>query len=234
MARFLARETREETRRKGGVPSAANCRGRGASFTLSRTVLIRRWWPLWLLALLIPAVTEAQNSIRWTTNYYAVTGATLPQLRESIRQNRPWKEIIDVDGMTDWRVTWQFSVTPTEGGCRCNAYSTQTAIVIVLPRWTAPTNAPEAVRTIWQNYALALGQHEAGHGAIALAAAAEMHRRVKEAGEGPDCASLKQRLNTLSQQVTDDYRRRDRDYDERTRHGATQGAFLPGRMPRGR
>lgn len=187
-----------------------------------------------LLLLWLPYLATAQNSLRWTTNYYAVTGAALPEIRQSIRQSRPWKERFDLDGMTDWRVTWQFSVAPTSSGCRCGSFSTQTTIATTLPRWIAPTNAPESVKTIWQNYAAALGQHESGHAAVALAAATEMRKRVGQAGEGSSCDGLKQRINELSQQVVEEYRKRDKEYDERTRHGATQGAAWPGRGRRDR
>jgi predicted secreted Zn-dependent protease len=189
---------------------------------------------LLLLVLLFPIVAEAQNPIRWTTNYYAVTGATLSEIRQSVRQNRPWKEKFDLDGMTEWRVTWQFSVMPTPGGCRCSLFGTQTVITNTLPRWIAPTNAPDTVKQIWQKYATALGQHEAGHAAIALAAAADVRKRIQETGEGVDCAGLKKRINDLCRQVIEEHRKRDKDYDEQTQHGATQGASLPGRARRAR
>lgn len=184
---------------------------------------------LLLIVLFFPIVAEAQHPIRWTTNYYTVTGATLPEIRQSMRQSRPWKEKFDLDGMTEWRVTWQFNVTPTAGGCRCSSFGTQTTITITLPRWIAPTNASDTIKQIWQKYATALGQHEGGHAAIALAAAADVRKRVQEAGEGTDCTSLKQRINDLGRQVIDEHRKRDKDYDVQTQHGTTQGASLPGR-----
>jgi predicted secreted Zn-dependent protease len=194
---------------------------------------VRRLRVLWLLlVLLFPIVAAAQNPIRWTTNYYTVTGASLSEIRQSIRQNRPWRERFDLDGMTDWRVTWQFNVTQNGGGCRCSSFDTQTAIKITLPRWIAPTNAPNTIKDIWQKYAVALGQHEAGHAVIALAAAADLRKRVQEIGEGKDCASLKQRINDLGRQVIEAHRKRDKDYDEQTQHGVTRGASLPGRTPR--
>ncbi len=182
----------------------------------------------------LPLVCDAQNGVLWTTNYYAVTGTTLPELRQSIREKRPWKASFDWDGMTDWQVRWQFSVTPTPGGCRCNNFSTSTSITVTLPRWVAPTNAPETVKQIWQKYWTALAHHEAGHAAIALAAAAEIQKRVKEVGEGADCDFLKRKIKELAQGVVETHRKRDKDYDERTRHGATQGATLPGRPRRER
>lgn len=186
-----------------------------------------------LFLLWFPILAVAQNSLRWTTNYYTVTGATLTEIRQSVRQSRPWKEKSDLDGVTEWRVTWQFGVMPTSGGCRCSSFGTQTTITVTVPRWIAPTNAPDAVRQIWQKYSVALGQHEAGHAAIALAASAELRKRVQEAGESADCVGLTKRINDLGRQVIEEHRKRDKDYDERTQHGATQGASLPGRTRRG-
>jgi len=197
-------------------------------------VLFRRTWLLVVFCLLFPIVAEAQNPIRCTTNYYSVTGATLPEIRQSVRQNRPWKERLDVDGLTEWRVTWQFGVMPTPNACQCSSFGTQTAITITLPRWTAPTNAPDTIKQIWRTYAAGLGQHEAGHAAIAVAAAADVRRRVQGAGGGKDCASLKQRINDLGRQVIEEHRKRDKEYDEQTQHGATQGASFPGRTRRAR
>ena len=110
-----------------------------------------------LLLLWFPILAAAQDRLRWTTNYYTVTGTTLPEIRQSVRQSRPWKEKKELDGMTEWRVTWQFGLMPTAGGCRCSSFGTQTAITITLPRWIAPTNAPDAIRQTWQKYAAALG-----------------------------------------------------------------------------
>jgi predicted secreted Zn-dependent protease len=49
-----------------------------------------------------------------------------------------------------------------------------------------------------------------------------------------DCASLKQQINALAHQVVEEHRKRDKEYDASTRHGATKGASLPGRGRRGR
>ena len=191
-------------------------------------------FPTLLVALSVLPV-RAQNSVRWTTNYYTITGVTIPELRQSIRQNRPWKDRLEHDAMTDWRVSWQFTVTPAPGGCRVSMFGTQTAIVITMPRWTAPTNAPDITRRIWQRYIEALGRHEAGHGAMALAAAAELNKRARTMGEGVDCEGLKSRTESLGRQVIEEFRAKDKAYDEKTRHGATQGAALPGgRMSRER
>jgi len=189
-------------------------------------------WLLVLVSLGSESVV-GQGAQLWTTNYYPVTGATLPEIRRSIREARPWKDRQDVDGFTEWKVSWQFSVMQTSDGCRCSTFNTQTRITITLPRWTPPTNAPATVVQIWTNYFTALLRHEVGHGQMAAAAAGELHRRVKSLGGGTDCDSLKRSLNALGESVVAEFRQKDKEYDERTRHGATQGATLPGRM-RGR
>jgi len=208
--------------------------GLAQSKTLRQPGRFRGKFILALFLAVLPLVCEAQNGVLWTTNYYAVTGSTLPGLRQSIRDKRPWRARFDWDGMTDWQVRWQFSVLPTSAGCHCSSFSTTTTIKVTMPRWIVPTNAPEMVKQIWKNYSTALGQHEVGHAAIALAAAAGMQKRVKEIGEGADCDSLKLQINDLVKGVVIAHRKRDKEYDERTRHGATQGASLPGRSRRGR
>jgi predicted secreted Zn-dependent protease len=101
-----------------------------------------------------------------------------------------------------------------------------------LPRWTGPTNAFQTIQPTWDRYFAALAEHEAGHARFALDAAAEMHKQVQALGEQPDCEGLKKKINALAQQVLADYRKREQQYDQTTRHGATQGAVFPGR-PRG-
>ena len=82
------------------------------------------------------------------------------------------------------------------------------------------------MKTAWQRYITALCQHEAGHAQFALNAAADMHKQIKALGDAPDCEGLKGRINGLCQSTLDDYRRREKEYDERTRHGVTRGAIL--------
>jgi predicted secreted Zn-dependent protease len=175
----------------------------------------------------LAATAVAQNPVQWTTNYYSVTGATLPEIRRSIDEARPWKGQPNTDAMTKWQVTWQFTLGQSTDGCYCRTFSTTTTIAITLPRWMAPTNAPESVKGIWARYFFALAKHESTHAQNGLSAAAELQKRSRAFGTWPDCESLKAKLNGIGEQVVQDFQRRDREYDERTRHGATEGAFLP-------
>lgn len=200
---------------------------------LSRCNFARLVLPLALLLAIGAGTVPAQNAVVWTTNFYSITGATLREIRGSLETARPKHLQGRVDGQTDWRIEWHFATQSTPTGCRCSGFSTRTVITVTLPRWRAPTNAVPSVLQEWSRYSGALGRHEAGHAQIALAGAAEMLRRTKDAGEAADCEGLKTRLQSLAHQVVEVYRKRDADYDEQTQHGATQGAVWAGRMRRG-
>ena len=189
---------------------------------------------LGLSLVLWPVRAGAQSSVQWTTNYYPVTGTTLSEVRQSIRRNRPWKDRFEHDAMTNWRVKWEFTTGPTATGCQCRSFRTQTTIVVSMPGWITSTNASDTARQLWRQYVTALGRHEAGHAELALAAAAELHKRIQGLSEAPDCRTLEKQIGDLCQSVIEDHRKRDRAYDEKTHHGADQGAVLPSRGRRSR
>ena len=180
-----------------------------------------------VLAMLWPLPAPAENVVQWTTNYYPVTGATLGEIRQSINQARPWKGRFSLDGLTEWQVNWQFDVSPSATGCQCTSFTTKTTIKVTLPGWSPPTNTPPEVKETWRRFFTALAQHEAGHAQIAQAAAKEVEGRAMQTGEATDCDRLKKTIHTVANQVIEDHRKQDKDYDERTEHGARQGASLP-------
>jgi predicted secreted Zn-dependent protease len=175
---------------------------------------------------------HAQSNVVRKTNYYAMTGSSIRHIQQSLRQTRPWKDKSNHDASTEWRVQWHVSINRSGDECHCSGFTTTTTITITLPRWIAPTNTPASVRSAWQRYVAALAQHEAGHADFALTAAAEMHQRIKEIGSDPDCAALRSKVQTECQAIIDAHRAREKEYDQRTRHGATEGATL--RRPRER
>ena len=180
-----------------------------------------------------PWSAVAQSTVVRKTNYYAMTGSSIRHIQESLRQTRPWKDTPERDASTEWYVQWYAGYSSGGGTCQCVSFTTTTAISITLPRWIAPTNAPAEVRAAWAKYIASLEVHEAGHAELAIAAAAEMHKRIEKIGSESDCNTLKTRVQTECQSVLDSFRAQEKDYDRRTRHGATQGATLRGRSPGG-
>jgi predicted secreted Zn-dependent protease len=166
----------------------------------------------------------AQGGTTWRTNYYTVTGATLQEIRESIQRARPWRDRHDHVAVTDWNIRARSTVVPFQGEFRCSGFNTLTIIRITMPRWTPPEGVADQVKAEWERYESALLAHEVGHGHFALAAAAEMHRRVRALGNGPDAEGLRQQAQQTVAQVMEEFQRREQEYDRLTRHGAEQGA----------
>ena len=182
-------------------------------------------WIVGLLLTLGSLMMRAQDTVTWTTNSYPVTGSTLGQIHQSLRQARVTRNNTKWDAVTEWNISWRFSLTDSSGACRVDTSSIQTTIALTLPRWTAPTNATTATREEWRRYVTALAQHELGHAQLAQLAAAGVRKKMSEP---PDlsCAELKSRLNADCNTVVENFKKRDQEYDERTRHGETQGAAL--------
>ena len=202
--------------------------------TLLPNTLLASWFLLGiLLPALAPCAVHAQNTLLWSTNYYLISGTDTDGLRRSMHGSKPWQDRPDMAGMvglTTWHIGWRFHVSPTPSGCRCSSFTTRTAITNTLPRWLPPTHAPPELKNAWARFATALGQHEAGHSRLALAAVAQMHQQVKALGEDLDCDALRKKINEVAQRTLDDFRKRDEEYDRITNHGATQGASLPHRI----
>jgi predicted secreted Zn-dependent protease len=178
------------------------------------------------------ACARGQSNVVRKTNYYAMTGSSIRDIQLSLRQTRPWKT--GHDGSTEWRIQWNAFVSRNGDQCHCTSFETTTMITVTLPKWIPPTNTPPAVREAWAKYLRALEQHEAGHADIALAATAEMHKRTKAIGAEADCDALRTKVKTECDAILEVHRAREKEYDQQTRHGATQGARLGGPRPDGR
>lgn len=168
---------------------------------------------------------DSARAVQWTTNYYAVTGATTREIRMSINQSRPWKERLTYDGFTEWKVNWRFRSAREGDDCRLIEFQPSAIITTTLPRWTPPPEASPEVREAWKRYMIGLVQHETVHGRFAYAAVEDMKKKIASLPPMP-CEQLKERVNQLANGVMDDYRQREKDFDKRTNHGATQGARL--------
>jgi predicted secreted Zn-dependent protease len=179
----------------------------------------KRWTPTALFFLCLAATSAFAQSISWRTNYYNVTGSNFQQIRHSIEKSRPWKD--NYDGLTAWKLSWTFSMTPDQNGCHCDGFSTALVITTTLPRWVlGTTNYAPRTRELWMSYIQRLADHEHGHGRIALDAAAAVRTRINEVAPGPDCPTLKMRLNELAHATVSEYKERENEYDRRTKHGA--------------
>lgn len=191
----------------------------------------RLWWVCAVVTaclLLLPLLVQGQSTVQWKTNYYTVTGETLPEIRRSLARARSWMGSSEREGRTDWRIRHKFSVSSSGGVCRCRSFSTHTSITLTLPRWTPSATTAQPVIEEWERYLAALTAHEMGHAQFALATTRELHQRIKTIGEDSSCANLRARINALINSTTEEYKAKEKDFDRRTNHGIEQGVVLSG------
>lgn len=180
-----------------------------------------------LLAALGVGVARAQVEVRWTTNYYRVTGSTLREVRQSINRSRPWRDRSQVDASTAWNVTWKYGFASTPQGCQPESVRAATVVTTTLPLYVPPTNAAPELKQRWAGYFKALAAHEARHAAIATRAAEEVQRSLAAIGTRANCPTLQADLNALGESLLARFRQEEREMDRASQHGIVDGAHFP-------
>ena len=178
-------------------------------------------WP-WLL--LASGTAFGADSLSVRTNYYAVTGATVQEIRSDIARKRPWKQ--EVDGFTAWKIDWFYRTEATDSECRLQSFEVKTDVTVTVPRWTPPADVDPETKRSWTTYINGLLAHEDGHKRIALAAATEVRNRLQRLNSAASCDALDAHVKHEATHAIDEFKKREKTYDERTEHGRKDGAIL--------
>lgn len=170
------------------------------------------------------AVGEVQRHVDIV--YYEVEGRTAGELARSLQQRGPTLGGKRFFGQTDWTINaayeWHADVT----GCRVQNLVVRLLVRITLPRWTPPPTAPQDLVAAWNRFVRALAAHEHNHRRLADEAA-EAIRWDLATLRYASCATAAARAQKRVAAIIEDYSRRNRLYDARTSHGATEGAVWP-------
>jgi len=148
-----------------------------------------------------------------------VQGRDSGSLAQSLRANGPK----GFHGHASWKVGYQYTTRKYTAGCQVDTVTVKLEGEIVMPRWVDESGAPNELQQRWRNYYAALKRHEDGHIQNGRDLAQLLKQRLQGMGIVP-CEKVQGQADAEFQRLLADYRSRDRDYDERTRHGATQGA----------
>lgn len=130
------------------------------------------------------------------------------------------------DGITKWSLTWDYQLKRRGKVWIVVSRTVLLDIKVVTPRWTDFQNAPGVLRTQWRIYRANLLRHEEGHVKIALRAAYAVDKYLGTCGASSSLEKLKSDIQKNTRGLLRQYRKIDRSYDQRTRHGASQGASL--------
>jgi predicted secreted Zn-dependent protease len=165
-----------------------------------------------------------QASLAGITNvdvqYYEVSGNSLFEIRRALNRVRPRdpNDGLGVDALAMWYIRWRWPEGPG-GGCDLSRAEIEFSARIRLPRLIETPQTPPAVRMRWRAYVAALERHEASH----IRHAWENRQRILDALRRSSCANA----NNDGMAAVRQLGRYDVDYDQRTRHGLTEGAHFP-------
>ena len=127
-------------------------------------------------------------------------------------------------GHTSWHVSWHFDWRhEANGSCAIASVHCDATAEVTLPELQS-TDKDMSER--FERYLAALKEHERGHVRIAESAAQQVDAAILALPAAADCASLERSANDAGQQILARSRSAEARYDQETRHGRTQGAWV--------
>jgi predicted secreted Zn-dependent protease len=128
-------------------------------------------------------------------------------------------------GQTHASISDRYDYASSSAGCAITRATVAARIVFTMPRWK-PKGKPDPFLVFeWNRFIEALWIHERGHALRALAAKRDVERTLRNL-VSPTCEELRASAETATDQIISKLRARDRVYDRKTDHGATQGASI--------
>lgn len=192
----------------------AGCRG-GAGARPATTVL--------------PPVGRVPPGVHFSARVaeYAVTAATVAELRREMQRAGPVAQGVRYPGATHWNLRWSFQYAPGAAGCSLRTVSVVVDTRVTLPRWTPRTPPEPAVADWWEAFRAGLIDHELGHVRLAVESGGAIVDALRPLTAGT-CAALGARADAAAQGLWAQARERQAAYDRDTRHGARPAAARAG------
>lgn len=183
---------------------------------------LRRGWIIGLLMLAVCA--RAEVAVQLDQQHYPVSVSRGETLRHALDRSSPIEARGQVFyGRTQWQVQWRFWWRSTAQQCAIERTRVEVDVQMQLPFWRS---GDADVRAEFDAFVAALEHHERGHQQLAVAAGRAIDDALLAMPPADHCARLETQANAMAQRLLDDYHAREYDYDFRTNHGETQGAWL--------
>jgi predicted secreted Zn-dependent protease len=157
---------------------------------------------------------------------YALVGSNRAELAADLRDRLPGEE--GFTGWTRWRLTWSMEPIREVKGCKPGKVDVRLNVTRVLPEWKAPRQASKQLKTSWQRYIRALEDHEEEHALLAEEAAEDLHKALRALPPQAECADLTRQAEKVADRAISTLRKANAELDDRTDHGARDGAIFPG------
>jgi predicted secreted Zn-dependent protease len=164
----------------------------------------------------LPGITLDQSS---------VAGSSAKEIRAELDRLGP-KDLNGAprDAFTEWKISWRW---PTgEKGPDFSRTQVDRKIRITVPRWEGAPDDAAALRTQWNEYLVALLQHERTHVALVENRYQEVATKISEAYVANSALTVAE-AHRIAGEVLAKIRAADREYDQKTKHGKLEGVRFP-------
>jgi len=165
-------------------------------------------------------------SLSITTNFYRFGGTNHAQMRAAMNEARPWKQTQNFDALTKWDVFSTYRFRREGEKFVLDTVDVRTKVVIPLPWWTPGKPVARDLVERWNRCLIGLNAHERGHLALAEAAGNEVKKQLLALAASASRQELSSAAERAIADTLEEFRRRERRYDEVTGHGFTQGAIF--------
>ena len=166
-----------------------------------------------------PSEARGTLEVNVAIKHYTVRGRDTASLSQSIKANGPK----GFHGQTQWNFAYEYTAAKERDACRMRTVRVKADAEILMPQWADEATAPPALQRRWHAYYAALKAHEDGHVRNGKELAPLVKDRLLGLGAMP-CDQVKAIADAEFRRLTASLRARDKEYDDRTDHGANQGA----------
>jgi predicted secreted Zn-dependent protease len=182
---------------------------------------------MFLTAVLFAVAVHAAPQLTERNQDYTVTGRSAAEVRGQMDRLGPRSEDGKIyDANTRSELKWTYQYQSGLDGCRIGSTIVRLDVVYVMPKWADYDSAPRDVRESWDRYLGRLTVHEQGHRDISMQVAADLESDLL-AMRSRYCDELGKAANEAGEGKLKTLKDRNREFDERTRHGADEGAVFP-------
>lgn len=166
-------------------------------------------------------------SIITLDNHYDITGSSIDELYQEMREKGPPSSGHRYYAEARWNIRWSFTTVMRMGQCELDDIEVPMTISITMPQWE-PVDGDTTLLNQWQSFHESLFLHEEGHREIAMDSGREIIKTLKSM-KAFSCDTLRDEANRKARELFENYNIRNRLYDKDTRHGINQGAVWPPR-----
>ena len=147
---------------------------------------------------------------------YIVRGATVPEIRLSLRTAATATLGSDMVGLHSAKLDFEFGYTQQGNYCVMKEVTIRLESAIQVPQWTERGTADFRVVAMWDRYIRAVRAHEYTH-------REHLYRRARDISQelyrikSPTCASIRSRVRSTTVRINDRYRQLSEQFDEESR-----------------